>query len=70
MISVRMNEVSGVTSLGFTITAQPAVSAGATFAQIWWSGKFQGVMQPTTPIGSRTTREFPICSSQTTSEAT
>ena len=38
MISARMNEVSGVTSLGFTTTEQPAVSAGATFAQIWWSG--------------------------------
>ena len=27
-------------------------------------------MQPTTPTGSRTTSEFPICSSQGTSEAT
>ena len=27
-------------------------------------------MQPTTPIGSRTISEFPICSSQGTSEAT
>ena len=34
MISARMNEVSGVTSLGFTTTEQPAVSAGATLAQI------------------------------------
>jgi hypothetical protein len=34
MISVSTKEVSGVTSLGLTITEQPAVNAGATFAQI------------------------------------
>ena len=38
MISARTKELSGVTSLGFTTTEQPAVSAGATFAQIWCSG--------------------------------
>ena len=38
---------------------QPAASAGATFSVIWWSGKFHGVMQPTTPIGSRTSSELP-----------
>jgi len=38
MISASTNELSGVTSLGFTTTAQPAASAGATLAQIWWRG--------------------------------
>ena len=38
MISARMNEVSGVTSLGLTMTEQPAASAGATLAQIWCRG--------------------------------
>ena len=38
MISARTNALSGFTSLGLTITAQPAVSAGATFAHTWWSG--------------------------------
>jgi hypothetical protein len=37
-ISARMNELSGVTSLGLTTTVQPAASAGATFAQTWCSG--------------------------------
>src|SRR4051795_7257789 len=35
MTSARMNALSGVTSLGFTTTEQPAAIAGATFAQIW-----------------------------------
>jgi hypothetical protein len=55
---------NGVISLGFSTTVQPAVSAGASFAAIWCSGKFHGVMAPTTPIGSRSTSEFPIVSSQ------
>ena len=38
MISARMNEVSGVTSLGLTMTEQPAARAGATLAQIWCRG--------------------------------
>ena len=37
-MSARMNELSGVTSLGFTTTEQPAVRAGPTLAQIWCSG--------------------------------
>lgn len=35
----------------------PASSAGATFVTSCWSGKFHGVIAPTTPTGSRTTRE-------------
>jgi hypothetical protein len=38
MISASTNALSGLTSLCFTITVQPAASAGATFAQIWCSG--------------------------------
>ena len=38
MISARMKAFSGATSLGFSTTVQPAASAGATLAAIWWSG--------------------------------
>ena len=41
---------------------QPAAIAGATFAMIWCSGKFHGVIRPATPNGSRTTSEWPISS--------
>jgi hypothetical protein len=33
---------------------QPTASAGPTLAAIWFSGQFQGVMKPQTPIGSLT----------------
>ena len=36
---------------------QPAASAGPTLQVIWLSGQFQGVIKPTTPIGSLTTSE-------------
>ena len=36
--SASTNAFSGTTSLGFRATVQPAVSAGATFSAIWWSG--------------------------------
>lgn len=35
-------------------TEHPAASAGATFLVIMAAGKFQGVMMPHTPTGSRT----------------
>ena len=41
----------------------PAANAGATLRVIWLSGKFHGVMQLTTPTGSRTTKELPTRSS-------
>ena len=31
----------------------PAASAGASFIEVSSSGEFQGVIAPTTPIGSR-----------------
>ncbi len=37
----------------------PAASAGATFHEAISSGKFQGTMSPTTPIGSRSVRSSP-----------
>lgn len=37
---------------GFTTTAFPAASAGATFCASLAMGEFHGVMAPTTPIGS------------------
>ena len=59
MISARIMALTGAISLGLSTTVQPAASAGAIFRVIWLSGKFHGVMQPTTPIGSRTTSELP-----------
>ena len=38
MISARMNALTGATSDGLSTTVQPAASAYATFAPIWFSG--------------------------------
>ena len=51
--------MSGVSSAGFRTTVFPAASAGATFHEAIASGKFQGVMRPTTPSGSRNVRSMP-----------
>ena len=56
MISAKMMPVIGATSLGFSTMVQPAAMAGATLQAIWFSGQFQGVIRPTTPMPSRTTR--------------
>ena len=45
--------MSGVSSAGLSTTVLPAASAGATFHEAIVSGKFQGVIRPTTPRGSR-----------------
>jgi hypothetical protein len=45
---------AGVSSLGFTMTALPHASAGATFQVSSSRGRFQGTMIATTPIGLRT----------------
>ncbi len=63
MTSASTKALSGATSDGLSTTVQPAASAGATFSVIWLSGKFHGVMAPTTPTGSRTTSELPTRSS-------
>ena len=52
--SPSRSAVSGVCSAGLRTTVLPAVSAGITLKQAIVSGKFQGTMPPTTPIGSRT----------------
>ena len=49
-----------VISLGFTTHAQPAASAKGSFCETISSGKFQGVMIDTTPIGSRSTKPEPV----------
>jgi hypothetical protein len=43
-----------VTSAGFTTTALPAASAGASFCASLAMGEFHGVMAATTPMGSCT----------------
>ena len=37
----------------------PAASAGPSFQEAIRSGKFQGTMSPTTPIGSRSVKSRP-----------
>ena len=49
----------GVISLGLSTMVQPASSAGAILAAIWFNGQFHGVMAPTTPMGSLTTTVGP-----------
>ena len=44
---------SGVCSAGFMTTVQPAASAGPHFQATISIGKFQGMICPTTPTGSR-----------------
>ncbi len=51
-ISANAIAVSGVYSAGLITTVQPAASAGATFHANISSGKFQGIICPTTPTGA------------------
>ncbi len=44
---------SGVCDAGLSTTAQPAASAGAILCATRFSGKLNGLMAPTTPIGTR-----------------
>lgn len=60
---------SGAISDGFNTIVQPAANAGATFAAIWLTGQFQGVMNAHTPTGSRTTVVVPIFSSNSNSRS-
>ena len=52
-ICANRSAVSGVSSAGLSTTVLPAASAGASFQAAIASGKFHGVIRPTTPIGSR-----------------
>ena len=62
--SAKISADEGVNSEGLRIMVQPAASAGATLQVIWFSGQFQGVIMPTTPIASRTSMAEPSCSSK------
>ena len=48
--SANARAVSGVNSAGFRTTVHPAASAGATFHATISSGKFHGMIWPTTPV--------------------
>ena len=51
--SARKSDESGVWLAGLSTTAQPAASAGAILCATRLSGKLNGEIAPTTPIGSR-----------------
>src|SRR6185436_4460041 len=53
--SASASAEKGVCDAGFSTTVQPAAIAGPALRVIIASGKFHGVMQATTPIGSLTT---------------
>jgi hypothetical protein len=67
--SARISAVSGASSDGLSTTVLPATRAGASLATTCCSGKFHGVIAPTTPIGSCTTSELPISAVQSKSLA-
>ena len=48
----RREAVRGVSSLGLHTTVHPAASAGATFQDNKYSGRFHGVISAATPAGS------------------
>ena len=50
--SPTRSAVSGVCSAGFSTTVQPVARAGPHFHACISSGKFQGMIWPTTPTGS------------------
>ena len=58
-ISAKRSAVNGVSSAGLSTTVLPAASAGPSFQAAIVSGKFHGVMRPTTPTGSRTVQAWP-----------
>ena len=51
--SANFSSESEVFDAGLMTTVFPQASAGAIFQTASISGKFQGVMAPTTPTGSR-----------------
>ena len=55
--SARRNAESGASSAGLCTTVLPHASAGASFHDAITSGKFHGVIAPTTPTGSRSVYE-------------
>src|SRR5262249_58071834 len=55
----KRSDVRGVTEAGLRTTVFPRARAGAIFHIAWSSGKFHGVIAPTTPTGSRGVRSHP-----------
>ena len=51
--------VSGVSSAGLITIVLPVASAGPIFQLAMLSGKFHGVIRPTTPSGSRNVMSMP-----------
>ena len=51
--SARRSADSGVCSAGLSTTVLPVASAGPSFQAAISSGKFHGMIWPTTPTGSR-----------------
>ncbi len=51
--------VSGVALAGLSTAVLPTANAGATFQEAIISGKFQGTIKPTTPMGSRSVKSRP-----------
>src|SRR5699024_11262329 len=62
-ISVKIIAAKGVSSEGFNTTVHPAANALASLVDVWFVGRFQGVFNPHTPIGSFNTDEFSLVSS-------
>jgi hypothetical protein len=60
--SAKIRTDSGASSDGLRTTVLPASIAGATLVTSCCSGKFHGVIAPTTPIDSRTINEVAISS--------
>src|SRR5436190_1155682 len=58
-ISPSTNASSGVNGDGFSTTVFPIASAGTTFDRLRYSGKLNGVIAATTPIGSLTITPCP-----------
>jgi hypothetical protein len=66
-ISANLSVLYGVNGEGLTIIQLPITSAAAIFAVARTSGKFQGQMAPTTPIGECVLTIFSSSSSCRTS---
>ena len=58
MISVSLSRLSGVKVAGLMMTVLPAARAGAIFQMAMRKGKFQGMICPQTPMGSRRTKLY------------
>src|SRR5699024_3529903 len=60
---VKIIAATRVSSECFNTTVHPAANALASLVDVWFVGKFQGVINPHTPIGSFNTDEFSLVSS-------